>query len=307
MGPGQPGRSLLALAAAASRDRLDLFFSPGYFLPLWPGRKVVTFHDANMIQQADKWWRPGMKLTWLSLVTQSLLSAKLAQTIVADSFAAATSISSAFRLPANKIHVVYPGVDDRFFRAPDRRHSTQVEGVRARYILSVGVLSPQKNLEGIIRAFAALPQSDLELRIVGRDDGPYFDATLAPLLRRLGVERRVRKLGVVPPDQLAALYTGAEALVYPSFAEGFGLPPLEAMACGTPVVASNLSSLPEVLGDAALLVDPHDIGQVADATARILADSELRRTLIARGRRRAQRYRWAETARHMLAIFEADD
>lgn len=301
-GHGQVGRSLVNLARAAHRDQLDVFHSPGYFLPLWPGPKVVTFHDVNMFLQWDKWWRPGMRRSWLALCAQSALSSRLARCIAADSQYSGDRIGQVLRVSRRRIRVLYPGIDDRYFSSTPQAEVLERFEL-SRYLLSVGVLSPQKNLEGVVRAFERLDDPGLTLAVVGRQDGPYYDEVIEPLVLRLGLSRRVKRLGVVPIADLAALYMGARALVYPSFAEGFGIPPLEAMACGTPVVASNVTSLPEVLGDAALLVDPQSIDDTAHAIERVCTDRDLRRELVERGRRRAARFRWDRSARQALEIY----
>lgn len=306
-GFGQPGRTLASLTLQISRDHIDVFHSPGFFLPLCRTPRVVTFHDVNMFLQWDKWWRPGMRLPWLSLAAQTIVSSRTARCILADSENAAAQIRRVLRVSQNKTAVLYPGIDDCYF---DRHGGSEVPDVvrqngLSNYILSVGVLSPQKNLDGIVRAFARIDSSDLQLAIAGRVDGPYFETTVRPLIERLGLLDRVRVLGVVPPASMPDLYGRARVFVFPSFAEGFGLPPLEAMACGTPVVASNVSSLPEVLGDAALLVSPTDIAALADAIDRAARDIEVRRVLTARGRARAARFRWSKTADRALALYAA--
>jgi glycosyltransferase involved in cell wall biosynthesis len=226
---------------------------------------------------------------------------------VADSRHAAASVQRVLRLPSGRTAILYPGVDDRFFQPLDSEASDAIRALHEldSYLLFLSVLSPQKNLEGVIRAFAALDRSDLTLAIAGKEDGLYFQAVIRPLIRALGLERRVATLGVVPAAALPGLYAGAQLFLFPSFAEGFGLPPLEAMACGTPVVASNRTSLPEVLGDAALLVDPERIEDIAAAAARILDDPGLRQTLITRGHERSTRYRWEAGAQKALEIYAA--
>jgi glycosyltransferase involved in cell wall biosynthesis len=301
-GQGQTERSLIGLARAARRDKLDVFHSPGYFLPLWRGPKVVTFHDMNMFLQWDKWWRPSMRVSWLSLCAQTALSSRLASCIIADSHYSADEIERVLRVSRRRIRVMYPGIHERYFSATAEPAVKERYGL-SEYLLSVGVLSPQKNLDGLVRAFSHLDQPALTLAIVGREDGPYYDEVIDPLVRGLGLSHRVKRLGVVPLSDLAALYVGARAMVYPSFAEGFGLPPLEAMACGTPVVASSTTSLPEVLGDAAVLVDPQVSNDVTAAIENVCTDQALRRSLVERGRRRAEEFHWDRTAQQALKIY----
>src|SRR5579859_3700697 len=303
-GRGQAGRNLISLARAAKRDRLDVFHAPGYFLPLWRGPKVVTFHDVNMFLERDKWWRPGMRVGWLSLCAQTILSSRLADRVLADSHHAAGAISHVLRVSPSRISVVYPGVDKRFF-ASDAVGQPHKQNELGRFILSVGVLSPQKNLEGTLRAFAMLSDSELKLVLVGREDGTYFRQILQPLMRSLGIEKRVHAVGLVSDETLAELYAHAIALVYPSFAEGFGLPPLEAMASGLPVVAANRSSLPEILDGAAILVDPFSAEEIADAIARLCTDPELHKLYVALGRAQASKFGWRETASRAIEVYES--
>jgi glycosyltransferase involved in cell wall biosynthesis len=303
----QPGRTLFSLAAAAIRDRIDVFHSPGYFLPLWKGPKVATFHDANMFLQHDMWWRPGMRLSWLSLCSQTVLASRLARSIATDSNWSRAAIIHTLHVPERKVSVLYPGVEDRFFDSTSRE---RVDEVKAKYgldeyVLVLGVLSPQKNLEGALQAYARVQTRGVQLAIAGRDDGPYFDEAIVPLASRLGIAAGVRKLGIVSSEDLPALYAGARVLLYPSFAEGFGLPPLEAMATGTPVVASAAASLPEVLGDAACLVDPRSPDSIAAALDQVLTDPALRARMVQRGRRRAAGYRWDTCANLALDLYAA--
>jgi len=303
-GIGQLGRTWLSLPRQIARDRLDVFHSPAYFLPPSTTPGVVTFHDLNMFLQADKWWRPGMRAGWASLCVQSILASRLARAIVSDSGFAAAQIHSVLHVAQRRIHVVYPGVEDIYFHEDEEdavQHPDSASG--RRFLLYVGVLSPQKNLEGIVRAFAKLSGIDIDLVIVGRRDGPYFDDEIRPLIGSLGVEGRVKVLGTVEDAELRSLYRRASALVWPSFAEGFGLPPLEAMACGTPVVASNRTSLPEVLDGAALLLDPSDLTAISEAINRVLTDKQLADDLRRRGRERASQFRWSATVQKMLDVY----
>jgi glycosyltransferase involved in cell wall biosynthesis len=304
-GWGQIGRTLWSLARACAQDDLDVFHSPGYFLPLWRGPKVVTFHDLNMFRQWDKWWATGRRISWLSLCAQTVLASRLAREIVVDSHAGSHDIRHLLRVSPNRISVIYLGVDDRYFCPPD---PAAVAKTRSSYdlhdyFLFVGVLSPLKNIEGIVRAFALLARPEVQLAIVGRPYGEYFEHTIRPLLHELRLEDRVRVLGAVPTDQLPPLYAGAQALLQPSFSEGFGLPPLEAMACGTPVMASNRPSMPEVLGDAALFVDPTDLAQMTDAMQILLDDVTTRDQLVQRGTERARQFRWDVAAKRMIEVY----
>jgi glycosyltransferase involved in cell wall biosynthesis len=252
-----------------------------------------------------KWWEQGERLRWLSLCAQSLLSSRTATAIVADSQYAAASIARALRLPPQKITVIYPGVDARFF-APiqaDAARAIREQHALDRYLLFVSVITPHKNLDTVLRAYAMARPRDTKLAVAGKEYGSHLRDVIRPLLRDLEIDRDVEILGMVPDESLPALYAGAEGLLHVSHTEGFGLPPLEAMACGTPVIASNGTSLPEVLDAAALLVDPNDLRAIAEAIDRLTSDAPLRQKLIACGRRRAARFCWSDAADQMLALY----
>jgi glycosyltransferase involved in cell wall biosynthesis len=304
-GWGQPGRTLVSLTRACSRDHLDLFHSPGYFLPLWSGPKVVTLHDMNMFLQWKKWWAAHRRRSWLSLCVQTPVASRLARRIVTVSETAAGDIERVLRVASDRISVIYQGIDDRFFEParPELAIQLREQYDLGDYLLYVGALAPLKNLEGIVQAFALARRPGLKLALGGPRFGTHFDQVVVPLIRQLGIEHEVKVLGLVPDDAMPALYAGARAFIYPSFAEGFGLPPIEAMACGTPVIASNRPSFPEVLGDAAILVDPVDIDGLAGAIQLLSTDDAIRQTLVARGRLRASRFHWNVTAAHMLDLY----
>jgi glycosyltransferase involved in cell wall biosynthesis len=208
---------------------------------------------------------------------------------------------------AERIIVVYNAIDARFATPPEPE---AVERVRERYqlhgpfALYVGNIKPHKNLERLIDAFDLVRRGGferLELLIIGDQISKY------PRLRRAvdkhKLHKHVRFLGFVPDDTLAALYRLATVFVFPSLYEGFGLPPLEAMASGTPVVTSNRSSLPEVVGDAAVLVDPYSAASIADGIQQVLSDPELRRSLSARGLARAREFSWDASIRRVHEVY----
>jgi len=303
-GLGQPGRSLISLARAARRDEIDVFHSPGYFLPLWDGPKVVTFHDVNMFLEWDKWWRQRAWREWLSICVQTLLSSRSANLILADSRDSARDICRVLRLPNDRVEVLYPGIDDRYFKpASNSSYELRRDHGLERYLLFVSVISPIKNLEGVINSLRIVNRPEIKLAVLGREVGGYYTQVIVPLVRRLGLENQVKFLGTAAPDVRHDLYSHAEMLVFPSFHEGFGFPPLEAMASGTPVVGSTRPCLPEVLGDGALLVDPSSVEEIAAAVMRILDDTSLRHGLIKRGRERAMMFRWADRAEEAARFY----
>jgi len=212
-----------------------------------------------------------------------------------------------YNVPTERITVIYEGVDARFQSNSDPESSTSLRQryhLPDRFILYVGTIEPRKNLTTLLEALKPLQgmYSGLKLVIAGRPGWlyqPTFDR-----IKALGLEDQVRVLGYVPDEDLPALYRAAEVFVFPSLYEGFGLPPLEAMACGTPVICSNTSSLPEVVGDAGLLVNPHDVAAWTAALERLLSEAELRQELRQRGLHRATKFTWKEAAGRTLEVYQ---
>jgi len=170
-------------------------------------------------------------------------------------------------------------------------------------ILHVGHCGIYKNIEGILRSIPLLVARLGPQVVFVKVGGPFTRSQLA-LIDRLGIEQHVQHLGMIPAADLPGVYAGADLLLMPSLHEGFGLPALEAMACGTPVIASNQGSLPEVVGDAALLVEPNDVEQIAAAAERLLTDARLRADLRKKGLKRARTFTWERTARETLAVYQ---
>lgn len=287
----------------------DLLFVPSHVLPLvHPHRSVVTVHDLgyHYYPQAHT-LSQNLYLRW-----STRYNARAATTVLADSEATRADLLHYYRIPEGKIIVVYPGRDETLAPVADLE---ALAAVRARYsladpyLLYVGTLHPRKNLVRLVQAFAALlrsgPESipsDLQLVLAGQKGWLYEE--IFAQVRKLGLTGRVVLTGYVPDADLAALLSGALAFVFPSLYEGFGLPVLEAMACGTPVVCSGVSSLPEVAGDAALLVDPLDVEALAEALGRIATDDELRASLVGRGFGQVRRFSWRRCAEQTLQVLE---
>ncbi|HXH21902.1 MAG TPA: glycosyltransferase family 1 protein [Dehalococcoidia bacterium] len=211
------------------------------------------------------------------------------------------------RLPEGKVTATPLAADDHLQRVSDPARLADVRyrlKLPARYFLYVGTIEPRKNLERTVKAFAraAAAHPDAELLLAGPRG--WGDADLEAVAAAEGVGARVRLLGRVEEQDLAALYTMATALVYPSLYEGFGLPPLEAMQCGCPVITSNVSSLPEVVGDAALLVDPRSIDGIAEAMRAVLASESERGAMIERGLKRARLFSWRRCAERTMEVYE---
>lgn len=290
---------------------IDIFHSPDFVLPpVWRARTVLTIHDLSFLTTPET---PDPSLR--EYLTQAVPRAVArADHILADSRSTKDDLVAHMDVEPQRITVAYPGVDSRF-RPLDEPASAEVcARVRARYelsrpfILSVGTLQPRKNYPALIEAFARLCRGeegwidDPPLLVIAGGEGWLYEEIYATV-ERLGVGDRVRFLGFVPDEDLPALYNAAEVLAMPSLYEGFGLPVLEALACGTPVVTSDVSSLPEVAGDAALLVPPDDVEGLSQALDRTLTDDELRATLRERGLSQAQRFTWQRTAETALDVY----
>lgn len=288
-----------------ARAQPDLFHAPHYVLPaLTPCRSIVTIHDCIHLMFPE--YLPG-RLAHVYAQVSFWIAANRSARVLTVSEASKRDILRFFPIPSEKVDVIYNAIDDRFSEPPD---PVQLDRVRERYqlhdrfLLYSGNVKPHKNVERVIDAFARLRSdgaADIKLLITGSEISRY--ATIRRAVHRYNLHKHVRFLGFLTADTLAALYHLADAFVFPSLYEGFGLPPLEAMACGTPVLTSNVSSLPEVVGDAALLVDPRDPDAIAHGMHQILTDEPTRERLIARGRHRAASFSWETSVQRVLQIY----
>ncbi len=282
----------------------DVLFVPAHVLPiLHPLRSVVTVHDLGYLHFPeahtawDRWY-----LQW-----STEHNARSAAHIIADSEATKRDLVQHCHVPESKISVVYPGYDPSIAPVSDLAVLDAVRkryGLPSGYLIYVGTLQPRKNLIRLLDAMAILARDhDAHLAIAGKK-GWLYEGLFAHV-RKLGLENRITFTGYVPQGDLPALISGANAFVLPSLYEGFGLPVLEAMACGTPVICSNTSSLPEVVGDAAVLIDPSDISQLAQAIASVLESPHLRQELRGRGLERVKRFSWADSAAAILRVLDS--
>jgi glycosyltransferase involved in cell wall biosynthesis len=223
--------------------------------------------------------------------------------VIAVSESTKRDLVERYGLSPDRIDVVYNGVDASFQPVPaDQVNAFRTrEGLPERFILFVGTLEPRKNVVRLIEAYARLPEGRPALVLVGSKGWLYDD--IFARVEALSLKEKVRFAGYVSADALPYWYNAAELLAYPSLYEGFGLPPLEAMACGTPVVTSTASSLPEVVGDAALLVDPTDVEALSVAIEKVLSDEDLRRQMQAAGLAQAQHFSWETAARGTLESY----
>jgi glycosyltransferase involved in cell wall biosynthesis len=282
---------------------IDLLHSPDFTLPPVAGRTrtLLTVHDLSFVRDPDS-AVPVLRDYLNRAVPRSVARA---DHVLADSAATRDDLVELYQTPLEKITVLYSGVNDSFRPIRD---PALLAAVRQRYglgadpyVLAVGTLQPRKNYVRLIRAFAQLDQPGLRLVIVG-GRGWMFDSIFSEV-GRLGLEGRVLFPGFADDADLPALYSAARVLAYPSLYEGFGLPILEAFACGTPVVTSTASCLPEVAGDAALLVAPEDEAALAGALSRAVCDDSLRADLVRRGFERLKHFSWEASARQLVGIY----
>ncbi|MFH1088010.1 MAG: glycosyltransferase family 1 protein, partial [Chloroflexota bacterium] len=283
---------------------LDLLHSPDFIPPFrWRGRSVITVMDLAFLRFPQL--LTGESRRYYGQVSRAVTRA---DAILAISHSTKNDLVGLLNAPADKITVTHLAADPgcRPVTEPARLEAVRhTYGLPADYLLFVGTLEPRKDLPTLLRSFASLGPAtkDVCLAVAGRPGWLYKQ--VYDLAESLRLGDRVRFLGGVPAADLPALYSGARLFVLPSLYEGVGMPVLEAMACGTPVVASNTSSLPEVAGDAALLVDPTDVDALSAVLLRIAGDPALRSDLRARGLVQAARFSWERCARETLAALVA--
>ncbi len=295
-------RLRLPLPADLFTGPLDLFHSPDFVLPpLCRGKSILTIHDLSFLRYPEG-ADPRLRWYLTQAVPRSIGQADL---LLADSQNTKSDLIELLGVEEGRVEVLYPGVEERFHPL----NEGSLASVKARYsldfpfILTVGTLEPRKNHVGLLQAYSLLKGRHPHRLVIAGGKGWLYEGIFQEI-ERLSLEERVLFLGYVPEEDLPALYNLADLFVFPSLYEGFGLPPLEAMACGTPVVVSALSSLPEVVGDGALLVPPQDIEALAEAMEKGLSDLSLRRELRGKGLEQAKRFSWSEAAKRLLAIYK---
>jgi glycosyltransferase involved in cell wall biosynthesis len=281
----------------------DVYHSPYTLMPYrTPVPSVLTLHDLIPIVYPEH--RSGWSQLSVRLATRLALWA--ADRVVVVSESTQKDLLDHFNVAASRVSVIPEAPDPTFYPRP----AHAVEDLRARYdlpdhfALYLGSNEPRKNLTRLIEAWARVVDEDPEAVLVVA--GQWLPDHEAPRTRADALDlgaSNLRWLGAIPGDDLACLYTAATMFVFPSLYEGFGLPPLEAMACGTPVACSDVSSLPEVVGDAAVTFDPTRVDAIAEALLRLWTSPNLLMDLWARGIRRAQRFRWADAARQTIALY----
>ena len=291
-------RELLELSAIARREKFNLYHAPHYVLPLaLPCPSVVTIHDLIHLHAPRDY-------DFLQVLGARFLlkRASRASAVLTVSETSARDINNMLNVPAERVTVTPNAVCPEFFREPAAGSIRQIReklGFNEPYLLHVGNDKPHKNLPFLIECYAGVAsRARLVLTV------PGDSRTVRESIARFGLQERVVCTGFVEGAMLHALYCGATALVFPSLYEGFGLPPLEAMACGTAVLCSSIGALQEVVGSAGLTEDPRDLRRFRTALAGILEDESLRRELEIAGRKRARMFSWERTASQTIAVYE---
>jgi glycosyltransferase involved in cell wall biosynthesis len=297
----------LALALAAWRYKLDLIHDPNGIAPFFAlgphTRRVVTICDAfayiypEAHNRLDNW-----RYRW-----QLPLAARQADGVLTISACSRRDLVRHMGLAEQRVAVTHCAADTRFAPMPDgaeRRAILARYGITSPFLFYVGGLNARKNIARLLEAYARLRVDFPAVRLVIGGKRQWRAGEIDEAFQRLALEGHVHFTGYVDDADLPALYSAAECFVFPSLYEGFGLPPLEAMACGAPIVTSNVSSLPDVVGDAALTVDPYDVPALTAAISRVLSDAGLRAALRERGLARAASFTWERAARETLAVYQ---
>lgn len=306
--PAQGGvRGPWSLVSQLRQLDVDVFHTPYYLSRLLTNvPSVITIHDLSTFQ-------PDLGQGFLGRLSQFTAQAELtllrrAAAVICVSQSVKQDLLRITDIPEDRVHVVYNGVDHRRFhpryRPEARQRAALMLGIEPPYVLALASPEPRKNIRRLLEAYARLPRQDLP-RLVLAGAADWGHGPIYATVQELGLEPYVRFTGYVPEAVLPDLYGGARLFVFPSLYEGFGLPVLEALACATPVVASNRGGIPEIAGQAAILVDPYDVDALADAMLRVLQDKQLRDELRLRGPGQAALFSWERTARETRNVYEA--
>lgn len=290
------------------RHRPDIFLFPkNTFSPLVRGKKIPVYHDIVYFEKVD--FREFKFFDNLHHRLMIPVAARFSWIDLTVSEFTASRMRELLGIRPEKIRVVKEGVENHFARISDKERLASTEkklGLIRPFFFYAGSLSPRKNMLNLIKAFARI-KHECPHRIYVTGGDSWRDTEVFHAIESEGLSNRVIRLGYIDEEDLVAMYNMAEAYLYPSLYEGFGLPILEAQACGCAVITSNRSSCPEVAGDGALYVDPLDIDDMAEAMLRIIRDEHLRKRLIEAGFANCARYSWRATAEGVLAIFQSAD
>ncbi|OGH43498.1 MAG: hypothetical protein A3I49_00315 [Candidatus Levybacteria bacterium RIFCSPLOWO2_02_FULL_37_11] len=292
--------TMLGLSKKIYKDKnnLDVFFSPTHYLPLFSVvPSVVSIFDLSYLKYPELFKKKDL----YQLKIWGRYSIKRAKAVITISESSKNAIIEEYKLASDKVHVVYPGIKELINNREINMTDLQKKyGIKKNFILFVGTIQPRKNIARMVEAISQIPE--LELIVVGKKGWQYEGILDSP--RKFGVENRVKFLEFVPDEELSELYKNAICFVLPSLYEGFGLPILEAMKYGCPVVTSNTSSLPEAGGDAALYFDPEDSSDIAEKIKKLLSDDKFREDMIEKGYKQAKKFSWEKAAKETLHVLK---
>ncbi len=301
---------LFGVPRAETKDT-GVIFSPHFnYLPApKTAKRIITFHDLSFVHFPELY--PLRKRIW-HWQQQYQKQAECADALIAVSEFTRKDIINTFKVPETKVHTIHSGVNP-FYKRLERtdasitRLTSRDKRVAKPFLLFVGTIEPRKNISGIIKAFENLKNDPFhrELRLIIAGKRGWLCDTIFKDAANAKWSKDIIFWGEASHEELRALYNLAEGFVYPSFFEGFGFPPLEAQSCGTPVITSNRSSLPEIVGNSALLVDPWKISEIADAMNLVLKNEAVRNMLIARGTENVKRFTWGRASRSLLDIINS--
>lgn len=278
----------LPLFLFTSKTKPDLIFSPTHYIPRFsPIKRVATIFDLSFLHFPEMFTKKDL---W-QLKNWTKFSVESADHIITISNFSKQDITEQYKIDKNKITVAYPGYDNEIFKKKNSKIGN--------YVIYIGTLQPRKNLIRLMEAVSRI--EGLKLIIVGKTGWEYEEILAAP--KRLGIENRVEFKGYLATEKVVGLLNGASAFVLPSLYEGFGIPVVEAMAVGCPVIVSNVSSLPEVVGEAGLLVDPYSVDQIEQAIRTLVSDKKLREKYIKLGLAESQKFSWEKMAKQVLQVF----
>jgi glycosyltransferase involved in cell wall biosynthesis len=281
----------------------DLYHALAFVAPLWlPVPMVVTIYDLSFLHYPQV-LTPTRRL-YLRGFTR--LTCQRASRVIAISQSTARDVVKSLNIPTDKVDVAVPGYNSEIFRVYTEQEVSEfrrIKNLPERFWLFIGTLEPRKNLPTLLEAYANLPENERPPLLIGGGKGWQYDEIFATVERR-GLQDSVQFLGFVPAEELPLWYNSAELFVYPSVFEGFGLPVLEAMACGTPVIVSDASSLPEVAGSAGMCIPPHDLDAWTQALYTALTDAAWHEQARIRGLEEVKRYTWGSTAQATLRSYE---
>lgn len=282
---------------------LDIIHNPSQ-IPTYVKAKqkyILTVHDLTpfIVPSESKFGRPTIHKI---LFPRTLRNA---DKIIADSYNTKKDLINYFKIPADKIRVIYLAASEKFKPLDNQGIYTFKEkyGFNFSFILYVGTLEGRKNIPFLIKSFYEFRKKSQNVKLVIAGKKGWKYKNIFSMIDELNLNNEIIFTGYVPEEDLPGLYSSADLFVYPSIYEGFGLPPLEAMACGCPVITSNISSLPEVVGDAGIMVDPYNVDELSSAMYKVLNDSVLRKDLVTKGLNRAKMFNWEKCAKDTINVY----